>query len=139
MARWNHCVDLQVRPRQDKLYKRMRENKYESNFIVKFFKKYIKVPKLRKDELFEVEEESKDASPDPQNMMLNFVKIYLRTAQLIYELMPLASAIADDPYLTGFVPGRAFVDSYTIMMERTHIDLIRQAQIERIQNHVPSI
>ena len=66
MARWNHCFDLQIRQRNDKLYKRMRKYKYESNFILKFFRKYIKMPKMRENELFEVAEESKEAKPDPQ-------------------------------------------------------------------------
>lgn len=44
----------------------MRKYKYESNFILKFFRKYIKMPKMRENELFEVAEESKEAKPDPQ-------------------------------------------------------------------------
>ena len=61
------------------------------------------MPKLREEEL--IEEESKnlidtsDKTKNNQEKMANFVTINLRIAQLIYDLMPVASAISDDPYL----------------------------------------
>ena len=126
-----------MRPNYDKLLKRMRQHKYSSNFILKFYKKYIKLPKLREGELFVAREEESKEAPDLNKIMKNFVEIFLHTSQMLYDLMPLASAISDDPYLDSFKPGRNFVDNYLHMISRAHNDLIRQAQTERIRNHIP--
>ena len=58
-------------------------------------------------------------------MMRDFVGNYLLTAQLLYDLLPLASVIAEDPYLNDFGPGKTFITNYRKIIERAHNDLIR--------------
>jgi len=68
--------------------------------VLKYFKQYFKTPKLREGEL--PEEESKElhqASSGESETMRRFVVTCLKTQQLLYDLMPLASALSCDPYL----------------------------------------
>ena len=76
----------------------------ESDFVLKFYKKFVKCPKLKESEW---QEESKDSSTlidtnqkkSINECMRDFVMNYLQTAQLVYDLVPLVSSISKDPYL----------------------------------------
>ena len=57
--------------------------------------------------------------------MSDFVYNSVHTAQLVYDLMPLAASISDDPYLHLFDQGKEFIANYKYMVEKTHSDLIR--------------
>ena len=58
--------------------------------------------------------------------MRKFASNYIRTAQLVYDLMPLANAISNDPYLASFPPGQELLSSYKVQIERTHLEMIRK-------------
>ena len=49
-------MDLQVKKSQNKLYKKLRSYKYDHDVVLKFYRKFVKLPKLGKDELPEMEE-----------------------------------------------------------------------------------
>ena len=69
--------------------------------------------------------------------MKDFVSIYLHTVQLLYNMIPLAECLGDDPYLKQFKQGKLMYDQYKAMVERTWVDLLRRATIQRITTHLP--
>ena len=69
--------------------------------------------------------------------MKDFVSVYMHTAQLLYDMMPLAACLGDDPYLSQFKAGEQLLLNYKMLTEKTHIDLIKRANIQRINKHLP--
>mmetsp|Transcript_29094 Transcript_29094/g.38750 ORF Transcript_29094/g.38750 Transcript_29094/m.38750 type:complete len:86 (+) Transcript_29094:375-632(+) len=85
------------------------------------------MPKLREDELPTEESKQIDTGvkKSANEAMSEFVSNYLQMAQMVYDMMPVASCINDDPYLASFGPGKEFVANYRLMVERTHSELIK--------------
>ena len=81
-----------------------------------------------------------DTSNKKQNLnqcMKDFVSVYMHTAQFLYDMMPIAACLGDDPYLSQFKAGEQLLQNYKLMTERTHIDLIKRANIQRVNKHLP--
>ena len=71
--------------------------------------------------------------------MREFVSNYLRTSQLLYDLVPVIACLGDDAYLADLPEGRSLLDQYYMMTSRVHIDLIKRAIVQRINNHLPHV
>lgn len=116
MKRWNHCVGLQLVKNGDKILRNIRTYSEYKNFALKFFKKFMKLPNMRDGELPQ-EEESKEVSnqESANKAMSTFAINCLKTAQLLYDLMPLTAALACDIYRDRDGPVKKFCDAYNQM------------------------
>ena len=94
----------------------MRKFVEHSNFVLKYFKKYMRLPNLREGELPNVEESKQPVSRDSDNdTMKKFVLHFLKTSQMLYDLMPIAAALASDPYRDRCPQVKEFYDSYKLL------------------------
>ena len=84
------------------------KNRGKNDFVLMFYNKFIKMPKLAANEWVE---ESKDPENDRSinKCMKEYVQNYLHTAQLLYNLMPLMACLGDDPYIDQFPEGQDFL------------------------------
>ena len=61
--------------------------------MLRYFKKYMKIPNVRSDEL-----PGSTSREEDNEAMKSFVINSLNTLQLLYDIMPISTALACDPY-----------------------------------------
>ena len=54
--------------------------------------------------------------------MKDYAEKYIRTAQLLYDLLPLVICLGDDPYLCEYSEGAQMLALYHQMRNKVHID-----------------
>ena len=124
------------------MFKYIVKHKGDADFILKFYKKHVKIPKLSDSEWPEPEDTSSQINTTKKSLndcMKDFVFNYLNTAQHLYDLVPLVACLGDDPYLSSFAEGKSLLDKYFAMADRTHIELVKRAIIQKINLHLPYV
>ena len=88
------------------------------------------MPTLKDSEWTEVEETKELIDTNQSSLndcMKEFTSNYQHTAQMVYDLMPLFTALSEDSYIDTYPEGKLMLANYYEMQKRTLIDLVKRA------------
>ena len=70
--------------------------------------------------------------------MKEYAETYILSAQFLFDFVPLAICIGDDPYLErDFTEGAQILSMYQKMRSKVHNNFISRAVVEKIVDRIP--
>ena len=108
------------------------------DFVLKFFKKYIKLPRLNQEDVTRMDNQLFNLPQSDLDFLIqSLASNYLKTLQLVYDLMPIVAALECDPYIEKSKEITSFLEKYNNMQNTIANEIVTRAWIEQISKNIP--